>query len=128
MPNKELLKKHAYSIYCRCNFPEHLTGRSQLWLCLECMIDNPETRFLALTKQVYVYAAKKSCATPVAVEKNIRTMIDYCYTYKPSVMQSILGEFTFPGRKRERPMVGQVLYRVLALAEKEVIENGSTGE
>ena len=125
MPNKELLKKHAHSVYCRCHFPEHLAGRQQMWLCLECMIENPESRFLALTKQVYVYAAKKSNSTIGAVEKNMRTMIDYCYTYKPDEMQNILGEFTYPGKKRERPMVGQVLYRVLALAEKEVIESES---
>ena len=127
MPNKELLRKHAYDIYCRCNFPEHLSGRSQFWFCLECMIETPESRYLALTKQVYVYAAKKSLATPGAVERNIRAMIDYCYTCKPSKMHSILGDFTFPGKKRERPTVGQVLYRVLAMAEKEVIENGTTG-
>lgn len=127
MPNKELLK-HARAIHQSCHFPEHLTGRGQFWLCLECMIENPESSFLALTKQVYVYAAKKSNSTVGAVEKNIRTMIDYCYTYKPEEMQNILGDFTYPGKKRDRPTVGQVLYRVLALAEKEVIDNGTAEE
>lgn len=127
MPNKELMKKHAHEIFYRCHFPEHLAGRNQFWLCLECMIENPESCFLALTKQVYAYAAKKSNGTVGSVEKNMRTMIDYCYTYKPDEMQNILGDFTYPGKKRERPMVGQVLYRVLALAEKEVIANEPAG-
>lgn len=122
MPNKEYVKTEVQKIFDRCNFPEYLTGSRALWYCLEYMIDNPNDRYCSLYKKVYDYAAKQTNSTVGAVERCMRTLVENVYADRAEEMEQVLGELKYAGKKRRNaPMIKQVLYRIIALAEKEVL-------
>ena len=124
MPNKVYVKTEVQKIFDSCNFPEYLTGTRALWCCLEYMVDNPQDRYCSLYKKVYLYAAKETNSTVGAVERCMRTLIENAYADRAEEMERVLGELKYAGKKhRNAPMLKQVLYRIIALAEKEVLNN-----
>lgn len=121
MQNKEQMKAAVNDIFDKCNFPEYLLGTRALRHSIEFIIDNPEFRYLSLTKIVYDETAKRVGSTVGAVEKAMRTVIESRYEIDSERLTNVLGTIEYAGKKkREAPMTKQFIYRILAVAERQV--------